>query len=215
MVFRPQCRIYSIDQNERKKPMLILDYPGWEKPTLYESLFPSELFELTPELEKINELLKDEVFERPILERYETTVGRPTVPVRVYIRLMVLKFYLALSFEELFLTVSKTPMHKKFCRIPMDQSVPTDTALMKITKKYGPEIVHELNDNLIMKLRADKVIKARRLRVDTTVVEANIEYPTDADLLYKGVEKLDRAVSKARTRSGENVRKGSKKKRKK
>ncbi len=195
--------------------MLILDYPGWENPTLYESLFPGELFELTPELEKINEILKDKVFEKPILERFETRIGRPTVPVRVYIRLMVLKFYLALSFEDLFLTVSKTPMYKKFCRIPMDESVATDTALMKITKRYGSEIIHELNDNLIMKLRTGKVIKARRLRVDTTVVEANIEYPTDADLLYKGVQKLDRAVSKARMRSGENVRIGSKKKRKK
>lgn len=59
-------------------------------------------------------------------------------------------------------------MYKRFCRIPMEIEVPT--ALMKITKKYGEEIVKELNDNFIMSLKDQKIIKGRKLRVDTTVV---------------------------------------------
>lgn len=194
--------------------MLILDYPDWDKPTIFETMLLETLFSMTDELKVMDELLNDPSLEQPIVDRFETTVGRPTVPVRVYIRMMVLKFYLGLSFEDLSVTIAKTPMYKKFCRIPMDQNVPTDTALMKITKKYGAEIVKELNDNLILKLRKDKVIKGRHIRVDTTVVEANIEYPTDAALIYKGAEKLDRAVTKARERCGERVRKSPKKKRK-
>lgn len=112
-------------------------------------------------------------------------MGRPTVPVRVVIRMMVSKFYLCVSFEDLSEIVAKTPMYKRFCRIPMELDVPTPTALMKITKKYGEEIVKELNDNFILALREQKVIKDRKLRVDTTVVESNISYPTDAELLYK------------------------------
>lgn len=192
--------------------MLILDYPDWEVPTLFEELFPKALFELTPELQTIDEILKSPVFEEPIVEKYHTTFGRPTVPVRVYIRMMVLKFYLCVSFEDLEVFVTKTPMYKRFCRIPMEQAAPTATALMKITKKYGDDIVKNLNDGLVQELRDKKIIKGTRLRVDTTVVEANIEYPTDADLLYKGAKKLDSAVKKARERCGEKVRKSAKKK---
>lgn len=195
--------------------MLILDYPDWDTPTLFEAFYPKMFLELTPELAIIDELLNNPIFETPIIERYQTKFGRPTVPVRAYIRLMVLKFYLRISFEDLVVTVGKTPMYKRFCRIPMEKEVPSDTALMKITKKYGDVIVHQLNDNLIEQLLKDKVIKGRKLRIDTTVVEANIEYPTDAELLYKGVEKLDRVIHETKERCGNTANKRSKKKIKK
>lgn len=192
--------------------MLILDYKDWEVPTLFEELFPKALFEFTDELKTMDQLLQNTVFEEPIIEKFNTQMGRPTVPVRVYIRMMVLKFYLRVSYEDLEVIVTKTPMYKRFCRIPMEQTAPSPTALMKITTKYGDDIIEKLNNGLVQSLLEQKVIKGRRLRVDTTVVEANIEYPTDADLLYKGVEKLDSVVKEARQRCGENVRRSAKKK---
>lgn len=146
---------------------------------------------------------------------YHTALGRPTVPVRVFIRMMVLKFYLCISFEDLSVVVTKTPMYKRFCHIPMDQEAPTDTAMMKITKKYGDEIIQQLNENFILELRKNKVIKGRKIRVDSTVVESNIAYPTDAELLFKGVQKLENQMTQVKERCGHNVRKSSKKKRKK
>ncbi len=101
--------------------------------------------------------------------------------------MIVLKFYLLLSFEDLSEVVSKTPMYKRFCHIPVEVDAPTPTAMMKITKKYGVEIIEQLNERFILELRKQKVIKGRKPRVDSTVVEANIIYPTDANLLYKGV----------------------------
>ncbi|MBF4693964.1 transposase [Fusibacter ferrireducens] len=195
--------------------MLILDYPNWEQPTLFEEFLPKALFELTPELSEIDQLLQNPVFEEPIIERYHTALGRPTVPVRVFIRMMVLKFYLCISFEDLSVVVTKTPMYKKFCHIPMDQEAPTDTAMMKITKKYGEEIIQQLNENFILELRKNKVIKGKRVRVDSTVVESNIAYPTDAELLFKGVQKLENQMTQVKERCGHKVRKSSKKKRKK
>jgi IS5 family transposase len=50
--------------------------------------------------------------------------------------------------------------------------------------------------------RARRVIQGRRLRIDTTVVETNIHYPTDATLLADGVRVLTRGLQ----RLGQHVR---------
>lgn len=50
------------------------------------------------------------------------------------------------------------------------------------------------NTALVGKLTEDKVLRARKLRIDTTVVEADIDHPTDADLFDHGVGKLDGLV---------------------
>src|SRR5881397_2521311 len=50
--------------------------------------------------------------------------------------------------------------------------------------------------------RERRVVRGRRLRVDTTVVETNIHYPTDATLLADAVRVLTRRLR----RIGERVR---------
>jgi IS5 family transposase len=54
--------------------------------------------------------------------------------------------------------------------------------------------VDGLNEALLAKAAAAKVLKTTRVRADTTVVEANVAYPTDSGLLAKGVAKLARTV---------------------
>lgn len=97
-------------------------------------------------------------------------------------------------------------MYRFFCRIPLEQKVPDDTALMKITTKYGEDTIAEINHQLLKSLADQKIIKERKLRVDTTVVEANIAHPTDADLLYEGVKKLEKTVTRIKESCGKKVR---------
>jgi IS5 family transposase len=61
-------------------------------------------------------------------------------------------------------------------------------------------VVEELNAALVAKLAAGKLLRARKLRVDTTVVEADIDYPTDADLLEHAVRKLGGLVRRVKVR---------------
>lgn len=192
--------------------MLLLDYPEWHQFSINDfiTLGLGKLVTMTPELENISNLLDDERFEKPIVERFLTRRGRPSVPVRVYIRLMVLKSYTRLSYEDLVVVVEKTPMYKIFCHIPFDQPVPDSTALMKITKRYGEETVHQLNDELVGLLIEKGIVKGRKLRMDTTVVEGNIAHPTDAGLLFEGVRKLEKAMTRNRKACGEKVRNVSK-----
>ena len=65
---------------------------------------------------------------------------------------------------------------------------------MKITTRCGDGAVNALNEKLLEKAKAARVIKVDKVRADTTVVPANVAYPTDSGLLAKGVAKLTKTV---------------------
>jgi IS5 family transposase len=65
---------------------------------------------------------------------------------------------------------------------------------MKTTSRCGQGAVDALNEALWAKAAEAKVLRTGRLRADTTVIEANVAYPTDSGLLAKGVTKLARTV---------------------
>jgi len=186
--------------------MLILDYPDWIQSTLSFQLIPKAAYEMTPELSMVDKLLEDETYEEPIIKRFNTLRGRPTVPVRVYIRMMFLKHYAGMSYEDLSVEVMRNLMYRFFCRIPFEQKVPDATALMKITTKYGEVTISEINQRLLQSLVRKKLLTGRKVRVDTTVVEANILFPTDAGLLHEGVKKLAKAMTRIRKSCGERAR---------
>ena len=50
-----------------------------------------------------------------------------------------------------------------------------------------------------MKLKEKKVIRGRKLRIDTTVIEADIHYPTDTGLLADGAKVITRTVVKIKS----------------
>jgi IS5 family transposase len=86
------------------------------------------------------------------------------------------------------------------CRIPLDQSVPHPATLVKLVRRAGPVTIAQLNTALVGKLAAGKLLRARKLRIDSTVVEADIDHPTDADLLEHAVRKLGGLVRRIKAR---------------
>jgi IS5 family transposase len=65
---------------------------------------------------------------------------------------------------------------------------------MKITTRCGAQAVDQLNVALLKKAGAAHLVKLDKLRADTTVVPANVAYPSDAGLLAKGVARLAKTV---------------------
>lgn len=179
---------------------------GVDQMNLWEATFPEELFALNKELVQVDEYLKDERFLAPFIERYTTSIGRPTVPVETYLRMMYLKFRYQLGYESLVKEISDSFMWRRFCRIPLNERVCDATTLIKLTKKFGPEVIGEVNEALVEKARQERVIRGRKLRVDTTVVEADIHYPTDASLLADGVKTITATVKKIKKAAGITTR---------
>ena len=171
---------------------------------LCEALLPRQVFELNEELAKVSDLLDDSAITKPFIDEFAQTKGRPTVPVQTYLRLMYLKFRYQLGYEALVKEVSDSLMWRTFCRISLDAKVPDATTLIKLTHKYGDTTIEALNEALVNRAVNDKVVRGRKLRVDTTAVESDIDYPTDAGLIAKGVRTTTREVKKLKA-SGEDV----------
>src|SRR6266568_5770652 len=142
------------------------------------------------ELEAIDGLLDDERFFAPYRRFFHATIGRPSIPIETYLRLMFLKYRYRLGFEPLCREVADSISWSRFCRIPLGGRVPHPTTLMKITTRCGEAAVDELNEALLAKAVEARVLKTNRVRADTTVIEANVAYPSDSSLLAKGVAKI-------------------------
>jgi len=151
---------------------------------------------MSEELSKVDKLLEDERFFAPFRERFYTRLGRPTIPIATYLRMMYLKRRYELGYETLVKEVKDSFTWRCFCHLSLEDSVPDDTTLIKLARKYGEDTVSDLNDALVLKLKEEKVIRGRKLRMDTTVAEANIHHPTDSSLLADGVRVITDTVVK-------------------
>jgi len=170
--------------------------------SLWESLLPEEVLRLPAELARVDALLDDPVFFAPFAPFFSLTAGRPSTPVECYLRLMFLKFRYRLGFESLCAEVSDSITWRRFCRIPIDGRVPHPTTLMKLTSRCGSAAVDGLNEALLAKAAQAKLLRASRLRADTTVVPANVSYPTDSGLLAKAVRRIAAAGRRIQAAGG-------------
>jgi len=170
--------------------------------SLWESLLPEEVLRLPAELARVDVLLDDPVFFAPFARFFDPLIGRPSTPVECYLRLMFLKFRYRLGYESLCQEVADSISWRRFCRIPLDGKVPHPTTLMKLTSRCGEETVAGLNEALWAKAAQAKLLRTARVRADTTVISANVAYPTDVGLLAKAVGKLVRTARRVQAAGG-------------
>jgi IS5 family transposase len=159
----------------------------------------------------------DSVLDDPLLLNmaYETlasrwansrTRGRKGTPVDVVVRLLVLKHIRNWSYAELEREVRSNLVYRQFTRIGAAK-VPDAKTLGKLGIALGPEVIEQIHSRVVAIAQERGVISGRRMRVDTTVVETNIHYPTDASLLGDGVRVLTRAMRRI---AGRTVETGAK-----
>jgi transposase, IS5 family len=168
--------------------------------SLWDVLLPDEAKRLPAELQAVDAFLDDERFIAPWRAVFSRRLGRPSVPVDTLLRLLYLKHRYQFGYETLCREVADSISWRRFCRIGLDRPVPHPTTLVKLVRRAGPEVVDQLNAALLGKLAGDKLLRGRKLRVDTTVVEADIDYPTDADLLEQAVRKVGGLVRRIKGR---------------
>jgi len=150
----------------------------------------------------VDVLLDDPAFFAPFVPFFDPVIGRPSTPIECYLRLMFLKFRYRLGFESLCAEVADSISWRRFCRIPLDGRVPHPTTLMKLTTRCGEQAVAGLNEALWAKAAGQKLLRTARLRADTTVIPANVAYPTDSGLLAKAAGKLIRTARRVQAAGG-------------
>jgi transposase, IS5 family len=113
----------------------------------------------------------------------------------VLLRLAVLKHVRNWSFEETEREVRANVVYRQFTRIGAEK-VPDAKTLGRLVQALGPEVIEQVHQRLVGVAVENKIVRGRRLRLDTTVVEANIHYPTDSSLLGDGARVLTRTMKK-------------------
>jgi len=173
-----------------------------DQATLWELILPAELLVLPAELSRVDALLDDAVFYAPFAAYFDARIGRPSIPMETYVRLMFLKFRYRLGYEALCREVADSISWQRFARIPFGTRVPHPTTLMKITTRCGDTAVTALNEALLAKAATAKLLRTDKVRADTTVVEADVAYPTDSGLLAKAIGKIARTTSRVKAAGG-------------
>jgi IS5 family transposase len=180
---------------------------AYQQRSLIEVLLPDADKLWDPTLRRIDTLLEDEGLVDRVAEalarRHPQSQrrGRLGTPAAVVLRMLILKHLHDWSFDECEREVRGSLVYRAFCRIDGER-VPDAKTLIRLAHLLDEPVLKDLLAHLVTLGRARRVIQGRRLRVDTTVVETNIHYPTDATLLADGVRVLTRGLQ----RLGQHVR---------
>jgi transposase, IS5 family len=159
--------------------------------------------QMDPVLQQLDRLLDDDqLYEQvraDLAHRYRLTPihGRHSTPGEVLLRLLVVKHLYGWSFAETEQRVADSLVLRWFCRVYF-RRVPDDTTLLRWAQTIRPATLHALTTRAAQLAAQLRVTRARKLRVEATVVETTIHYPTDSGLLGDGVRVLTRLVQRAK-----------------
>lgn len=160
-----------------------------------------------PWMPHADQILNDDAVLSAVYEALATrhpksrTRGRRGAPAEMVLRLLVLKHLRNWSYATLEREVRTNLVYRDFTRIG-GGTVPDAKTMGRWGVALGPAVIERLHGRLIAIAREEQVVEGRRMRLDTTVVETNIHYPTDSSLLGDGVRVLTRAMKKVTAIAG-------------
>jgi IS5 family transposase len=123
------------------------------------------------------------------------TRGRRGTPAEVVMRLLLLKHIRNWSFGVLEREVRANLVYRDFTRVGASK-VPDAKSMGRWGLALGPEEVQKIHERVVEIAQGNQVVQGRKMRLDTTVVETNIHYPTDSNLLGDGVRVLIRTMKR-------------------
>src|SRR6266481_3617860 len=130
------------------------------------------------------------------------TRGRKATSVEVVLRMMLLKHVRNWSFEVLSREVRANLVYRDFTRIGAEK-VPDEKTMGNLARQLSPKLVDKLHERMVGIAVENKIVTGQKMRVDTTVVETNIHYPTDSSLMGDGVRVLTRVMKKVTQVAGQ------------
>jgi IS5 family transposase len=157
---------------------------------------------------KMDKFLEDEDLVKIVREALEKrhphsrTRGRLGTPAEVVLRVMALKHLRNWSYQTLEREVRANVVYREFTRI-RGEKVPDAKTMVRWGKALGPEVTRAIHEKVLDLGHKRGVVSGRKLRVDTTVVETDIHYPTDSGLLGDVVRVLTRTMKQIERQVGD------------
>ena len=167
-----------------------------------EGLIAEEVADLREDwMQHADQVLEDEQLVASVYEAWarrspkSRTRGRRGTPAEVVLRLLLLKHLRNWSYEVLEREVRANLVYRDFTRVGAGKA-PDAKTMGRWGLALGPEGVEKIHARVVEIAKEKQVVKGRKMRLDTTVVETNIHYPTDSHLLGDGVRVLIRAMKR-------------------
>lgn len=155
-----------------------------------------------PILQELDWILDDpylfDLVRRDFAQHYKPSrKGRRPIAVEVVLRMTVLRRRKKWPYRQAEQEVRDSPTYQEWVRV-YNEPVPDHTTLNDLERVIQPKTLHRINDRLITLAQDYHLTRGYRLRVDSSVTESHIHYPTDSGLLYDGVRLLSRWLKRAR-----------------
>jgi IS5 family transposase len=179
----------------------VLRLAGEQVESLFDEALPVEVRELPADLARLDELLSAPGLLGPIAARWDAASrdrGRPTIAMTLFVRLMVIKQRTGWGYETLVREVSDSLHLRRFVGLSLAASVPHESTIRKLARRLGSEVIDEITRLVIGTAVREKRFVPRAMRVDSTVVEADVRWPSDAALAHDAT----RALAREGTRVG-------------
>ena len=186
----------------------MLRLAGEQVESLFDEALPVEVRELPEDLARLDVLLSDPALLAPIADSWEASArdqGRPTIAMSLFVRLMVVKQRSGWGYETLVKEVSDSLHLRRFVGLSLTASVPHESTIRKLARRLGPEVIEEMTRVLVESAVREKRFAARAMRVDSTVVEADIRWPSDAALAHDATRALAREAARVGGLVGEGA----------
>ena len=183
----------------------MLRLSGGQVESLFDEVLPLEVRELPAALAALDVLLSDPAVLEPVERAWDVTArghGRPTIPIERFVRLMVIKQRTGWGYETLVREVSDSLHLRRFCLVGLTERVPDESTIRKLCRRLGPEVVEDICRQIIGGAVRERRFCPRAARIDSTVVEADVRYPSDLGLAADATRMLAREAAKARRVAG-------------
>ncbi len=158
--------------------------------------FANPQFEISEDYQIIDQVLSDENIIMTLAQDFpDVTTGRNRTPIEQTLRFLVLKHQRGLDYRSLERTLKVNLEDRWFCKIGGKES-PCFKALHNQISCISEETIKDINDRVMQEAVKRKLTKGKKMRVDSTVTESNIHYPTDSSLIIDGIKKITKTLAK-------------------
>jgi IS5 family transposase len=124
--------------------------------------------------------------------------GREAMSSEQVLRALVVKQLNGFSYEEVAFHLADSLTYRRFCRFGVGQRTPSRSTLQASIKRIQPSTIEMINRMVVREAIDLGVESGAKVRIDCTVIDANIHHPTDSTLLRDSVRVLVRWMGRGR-----------------
>lgn len=158
--------------------------------------FANPQFTISEDYRIIDQILEDEEIITALAKDFpDAATGRNRTPVEQTLRFLILKHQRGLDYRSLERTLKVNLEDRWFCKISGDK-VPCFKTLQNQIAQISEKTIKAINDRIMAEARKRKLTKGKKMRVDSTVTESNIHYPTDSSLIVDGIKKIGKTLTR-------------------